>query len=987
MLGKVRKCLRNASFWRLALLFLTMPVLQAQQTIHVPADRPTIQAGIDAAQNGDTVLVSPGTYNENIDFRGKGIVVTSGAASYAEAAATVINAAVNGPVVKLMASEPATAVLNGFTIQGGYGLENGTDIAAGVAVYGSFPAITNNVIQKNIGCGIVVSRGGSPIIQGNDIRQNRTIEPTQLTLAPTCGGAMSQPNDGAGVAMVHAGSVTLEGNIIEQNSTLNSGGTTPGGSGDGGTIDGAGVYIAFTQKAFLKNNIVRNNAGVSQAGIDAPTGEPNGQIILIQNFFYVDQSAPPHANAFVDVSSGTVPTQLIAINNTFSFDLEIDQNYTADSVIANNIIGALNCNYVPQPPLISHNDIYGPSLYPSFVCPLGPGNISADPQFLNPTQGNFHTQRTSPVVAAGDINAPQIPPTDLDGKNRTVCGTIDMGVYEVHPQPATVVTSSLSPSVGGTAVTFGATVPGNCNVPTGTVTFFDGANALGSEPLSSGATASLTTASLTVGTHTITVGYSGDFNFDPSTSTPLTQVVTGYPTTTTLAALPDPVNAFGSLTLTSTVASNFGTPSGTITFSAGGTMLATVPLNANGQASATISTLGAGTYNLVAIYAATTTYAGSSSAPVTETVLGAESTTSLKASPNPAPVGQTVTFAAIVKAAQGSAVPTGTVTFSDGQTVLGTAPVSTVGSASFSTSSLAAGTHTITASYGGDANFSRSSASVTETITVLATTLSLSASPNPAGSGQPVTLTATLVSAAAGIPLIGTITFEDGGNPIGTGTLDATGSATLTTSTLAVGTHSLTAVFSGSGNLGGSTSAAVAETIIASAFSLSLTPATLVLHDGQTGVTAVGLGSTGAYAGTLSLSLGGLPTHATGVFGAPSVLLQANGQTTTSLTISTQILPATAAVHAPVWKGGRVLAVSFAGLLLAPFSLLRRRRRRASGLLTLFAVTVLLGINGCTSSGYAIQTVQPGTYTVPVIATDAHGITKTVNLALTIAAE
>jgi hypothetical protein len=192
----------------------------------------------------------------------------------------------------------------------------------------------------------------------------------------------------------------------------------------------------------------------------------------------------------------------------------------------------------------------------------------------------------------------------------------------------------------------------------------------------------------------------------------------------------------------------------------------------------------------------------------------AASTTSLNSSLNPSAFGQPVTFTATVTGSS----PTGTVTFKDGANTLGTGTLNGSGVATFTTSSLTLGSHSITASYAGDSNNSASTSSpLTQVVNAASTTTTLGSSLNPSSFGQAVTFTATVTGSSP----TGTVTFYDGGTQIGTGTLSG-GIATFTISSLALGKHTITASYGGDSNNSASTSSALTQTVGIPADSLKL---------------------------------------------------------------------------------------------------------------------------------------------------------------------
>jgi hypothetical protein len=279
-------------------------------------------------------------------------------------------------------------------------------------------------------------------------------------------------------------------------------------------------------------------------------------------------------------------------------------------------------------------------------------------------------------------------------------------------------------------------------------------------------------------------------------------------TTTTLTSDNNPSTYGQAVTFTATVSSGAGAPTGTVTFKDGATTLGTGTLNGSGQATFTTSSLSAGTHSITAVFEGGSNYLSSSSGAFTQTVNQAGTTTTLASSNNPSTYEQGVTFTATVTSGA-----TGTVTFKDGATTLGTGTVDGSGQATFTTSSLSAGTHSITAVYGGDANFNGStSAATAQIVNQASTSTALTSNANPSTYGQPVTFTATVTS-VGGTPT-GTVTFRDGATVLAIVAVDGSGQATYSTSSLFIGVHSITSTYNGDANFTGSASAAVIQTVV-----------------------------------------------------------------------------------------------------------------------------------------------------------------------------
>jgi hypothetical protein len=428
----------------LALVFVCVVFMQtanAQTTIHVPADQATIQAAITAAQPGDTVLVAPGTYLENIDFQGKAIRVTSSDG----AGVTIVDGGGAGPVVTFKSSEGAGSVLNGLTLRNGSPSHTfpGTGTSgAGIWIYFSSPTITSNVITGNHAiCGIGMEvQGGSAVIRGNTITGN-----TQAGGTGGCGGGGIEVT---GDSSHPTATPLITGNTITNNSLQ--------GGGNGG-----GINVGFNASPTIQNNFISGNAVWNSGGgilIQANSGTPT---VVVQNIIVNNSTAGGGSGGGIAASSrATLTANTIAGNTAFDGSSGIFADRFGPITISNNLVvaalgqtGIVCSQFSSTFPTFSHNDVTSPGggqIYSSncAAAAQGNGNISLDPQFVNSANGDYHLQATSPAIDAGDNGAPNLPQQDYNGNPRVVDGnndctdTADMGAYEVQSS----VQGSFSPA-------------------------------------------------------------------------------------------------------------------------------------------------------------------------------------------------------------------------------------------------------------------------------------------------------------------------------------------------------------------------------------------------------------------------------------------------------------------------------------------------------------------------------------------------------------
>lgn len=425
-------------------IFIFVAFLNVSATIiDVPDDYPTIQAGIDASSDGDTVLVDEGIYVENINFNGHNIVLgslflTTGDTSYISS--TIIDGDSSGSVVRFESGEDSTAVIRGFTIENGYNITGG-----GIHCYNSDPIISYNNISSNSvatsGGGIYCEHFSSPTISNNIISGNST-----------------DGWEGGGIGCL-CSSPMITNNIIIGNSASLGGGICCFGYSDATIINNTIIensshYWGGGIGCFSSNLTIRNNT-IMENVCDYIWSKGGG----------ICCRSSSNLNVFGNIISGNSAgmgggisckeySHANIINNTIIENTAAC--YGGGIFFENSSVVVLNSILWADTASIEGNEIYSDSSSSIVIiyCDVkdtllqGEGNISVDPLFRDPDNSVFHLMAIecgdpydSPCIDAGH---PDILDSLLDcdwglGELRSDMGAYgggasQVGIVEQEPQ-------------------------------------------------------------------------------------------------------------------------------------------------------------------------------------------------------------------------------------------------------------------------------------------------------------------------------------------------------------------------------------------------------------------------------------------------------------------------------------------------------------------------------------------------------------------------
>ncbi len=315
--------------------------------LNVPDEYSTIQSAITASSSGDTVLVQPGTYQQNITFQGRAVTVASTYIFTGEESAieqTIINGGNSNSCVRFNNDETASSKLIGFTLTNG-----STDYyGGGIYCYGASPTLSNLIITGNS------SEGGG----GMAFFSHSSATGSDILVEDNSG------DEGGGIYCHDFGDIIMTDLVVRNNSSNH----------------GGGILISYSDPIFSNTVIYDNNA-------------PFGGGVYVYNY-----STPQFYNATVTGNSADYG------GGFYCSDLQCQPNIYSSILWQNTPqeVFALSTYY---PPVITYTDVEDGTWESWF----GEGCIDDDPLFANPNNNDFHLTVGSPCIDTGDPDAPPDP--------------------------------------------------------------------------------------------------------------------------------------------------------------------------------------------------------------------------------------------------------------------------------------------------------------------------------------------------------------------------------------------------------------------------------------------------------------------------------------------------------------------------------------------------------------------------------------------------